>query len=166
MRRPRPLPALVRAPAIAAVCGVALAAVGCGGRDDATPVACLEGAGAYLGALGDAPDEVRLDGETPISACLTRNQGGGDLAAVGTSMVAAATRLNSEARAEPVGDAAPRLGYLVGAAERGATETEGIHADLIRRLAAAAGHSPGGDPLPPAFRSAYRSGYAAGQSRG
>ena len=81
-----------------------LAAVvaGCGKQDDSTPVACLEGSSAYLGALATAPGEVRLAGETPISECLAENQQGGDLATVGEALVEAATELNGEARAEPV----------------------------------------------------------------
>jgi hypothetical protein len=81
-------------------------------------------------------------------------------------MVAAATRLNSEARADPGGDAAYRLGYLAGAAERGAEATEGIHADLIRRLRAAALYSPADRGLPAAFLSAHRRGIEAGLARG
>ena len=57
-------------------------------------------------------------------------------------MVEAATRLNAEARAEPGGAANLQLGYLLGAAQRGAEGTEGIHAELIRRLTAAARYSP------------------------
>jgi len=137
-----------------------LAALGmgaCGGVNETTPVACLEGPAFYL-----AP----RDAEPPVSECLTENQGGGDLAAVGAAMVAAATRLNSEAREDPGGDAAFRLGYLVGAAERGAGETEGIHTDLIRRLRAAALYSPADESLPSALRQAYGTGYAAGQDHG
>lgn len=141
-------------------------AVGCGGADDKTPVACLEGRGAYLAALADAPGEVRLGDGTPIGDCLAENQRGGDLAAVGTAMVAAATQLNAEAREDPGGAANVRLGYLVGAAERGAGETSGIHTDLIRRLDAAAGYSPGGKPLPPGFQRAYDEGFAAGNADG
>ena len=63
------------------------AAVGCGDPSDSTPVACLEGTGAYLKALGDAPGAVKLRGETLISDCLAENQQGGDLATVGTAMV-------------------------------------------------------------------------------
>jgi hypothetical protein len=152
--------------AVAALLALALLAAGCGSQRDSTPVACLEGAGAYLAALGGAPGEVRLRGETPISDCLAQNQQGGDLAAVGGAMVEAATRLDGEARAQPGGDANLRLGYLLGAAQRGAERTEGIHADLIRRLTVAARYAPGRRPLPPAFYHAYRSGYAAGQENG
>ncbi len=144
----------------------AVLAAGCGSQGDSTPVACLDGAGAYLAALNEAPGEVRLGGETPISDCLARNQQGGDLATVGTALVEAATRLDAEARAQPGGDANLRLGYLLGAAKRGAERTEGIHADLVRRLTVAARYTPGHRPLPPAFFAAYRQGYDAGRARG
>jgi hypothetical protein len=144
----------------------ALLVAGCDGRDDpSTSVACLEGTGVYLSALAAAPGEVRLDGETPISACLAENQQGGDLATVGEALVGAATKLNTEAGADPEGPAALRLGYLVGAAERGAEETEGIHAELIRRLTVAARYSPEG-PLPAGFTKTYREGFDAGRSGG
>jgi hypothetical protein len=155
----RPLP-------FALVVAASILAGGCGATSDATPVACLDGGGAYVAALGDAPGEVLLSGEVPISDCLAENQKGGDLATVGASMVEAATRLNAEAREEPGGEASLRLGYLLGAAARGAEGTEGIHADLLRRLRAAARYSPGGRELPAAFRRTYRSGYEAGFAGG
>ncbi len=152
--------------AIAATCLTVMIAAGCGGQSDATPVACLGGAGAYLRALGDAPGEVKLRGEAPISDCLVENQNGGDLAKVGAAMVSAATRLNAEARAQPGGAANLRLGYLLGAAQRGAEGTNGIHAELVRRLAAAARYSPDNRPHPPTFLRTYRQGYDAGHEDG
>jgi hypothetical protein len=139
---------------------------GCGSTDSSTPVACREGAGVYVSALRDAPGAVKLRGETPISECLVENQTGGDLATVGTAMVAAATKLNAEAREHPGGDANLQLGYLLGAAQRGAERTDGIHAELIRRLSAAARYSPDSQPLPAAFLRAYREGFDAGEARG
>jgi hypothetical protein len=139
---------------------------GCGSTDSSTPVACREGARVYLAALKAAPGAVELPGGTPISDCLVENQKAGDLASVGTAMVTAATRLNGEARARPDGGAGPRLGYLIGAAERGASATNGIHADLLRRLTAAARYSPDGRPLSAAFLRAYREGFDAGEARG
>ncbi len=128
---------------------------GCGdGTDDDTPVACLNGPNLYL-----RPER----GPVPVSECLAENQTGGDLATVGAAMVEAATRLNAEARQEPGGPAAVRLGYLLGAAERGAEGTEGIHADLLRRLDAAARYSPDGAGRTSA---AYERGYDAGFERG
>ena len=147
---------------IAAVAFVA----GCGSADDSTPVACLEGAEAYERALKAAPGEVLLEGETPVSECLPRNQSGGDLSRVGEAMLETATALNAEAREDPGSDAALRLGYLLGAVQRGGAESEGIHSDLLRRLVVAARFAPGKQPLSPEFLSGYRDGYAAGQENG
>ena len=146
----------------------ALAAVvaGCGSTDSSTPVACLEGQSAYLEALKEAPGEVKLGGETPISECLAENQSGGDLATVGAAMLAATTKLNAEAREVPGGAANLQLGYLLGAVERGAEGTEGIHAELVRRLTAAARYSPDNRPLPATFLESYREGFDAGDARG
>ncbi len=145
---------------------LALLVASCGSPDDSTPVACLEGSGAYLRALRAAPGEVRLRGDTPISGCLAENQAGGDLATVGAAMLRAATGLNAEARAQPGGDANLELGYLLGAAQRGADETEGIHDELVRRLTAAARYSPRDRPPPVAFLRTYRQGFEAGNSGG
>jgi len=146
---------------------VALALVaGCGDSNDSTPVACLEGAGTYERALAAAPEEVLLEDETLISECLTRNQTGGDLSRVGEAMLETATALNAEVREDPGGEASLRLGYLLGAVQRGSEESEGIHSDLLRRLVVAARFAPGKQPLPPEFVRAYRDGYAAGQSNG
>jgi hypothetical protein len=145
---------------------VSLAAAGCGKQDDSTPVACLHGKEVYLAALADAPGAVKLAGDTAISECLAENQQGGDLATVGEAMVETATELNGEARTVPTSAAALQLGYLIGAAQRGADGTEGIHADLLRRLTVAARYAPGREPLPPAFLSAYREGFDAGHEHG
>jgi len=135
----------------------------CGTTEEATPVACLENSKAYLQALEDAPEPVRLPGGTRISDCLTENQGGGELATIGGSLVRAATALNSEARRKPGGPAAVQLGFLVGAVERGAEDTHGIHAELVRRLEAAAKYSPGVRPLPRRLERSYEAGFEAGQ---
>lgn len=145
---------------------VALAAAGCGKQEDSTPVACLQGKEIYLAGLAAAPGAVKLAGDTPISECLAENQPGGELATVGEAMIETATELNGEARAVPSSPAALRLGYLIGAAQRGADKTEGIHADLLRRLTVAARYAPGREPLSPAFLRAYRDGYDAGHTKG
>jgi hypothetical protein len=149
-----------------AALAIALATTGCGKQSDATPAACLEGSGAYLAALAGAPGAVELRGGVPISDCLAENQKGGDLATVGAAMVVTATKLNAEARADPGGEANVQLGYLLGAAQRGADRTNGIHAELVRRLSFAARYSPDNRPLPPAFTRAYREGFDAGDARG
>jgi hypothetical protein len=152
--------------AVSLVAALALLALGCGSQSDSTPVACLEGAPAYEKALQGAPGEVLLRGETPISDCLASNQKAGDLAQVGEAMVETATSLSSQARKEDGGEAAVRLGYLIGAAERGAESSEGIHADLVRRLTVAARYAPDKEPLSPAFMRSYEAGYAAGREHG
>lgn len=156
----------MRAPFVISLALLVAFAAGCGGRDDSTPVACLEGTQVYVDALADAPGAVRLEGETPISECLAENQRGGELATVGEAMVEAATALNAAARDEPGGEANLRLGYLIGAAQRGANRTEGIHADLVRRLVVAGRYAPGAQPLPPGFVRAYREGFDAGRAGG
>ncbi|HET9197044.1 MAG TPA: hypothetical protein VFN92_02150 [Solirubrobacterales bacterium] len=139
---------------------------GCGSSDDSTPVACLEGAPAYERALEAAPDEVLLNDETLISECVTRNQSGGDLARVGEATIETATRLNAEAREDPGGAANLQLGYLLGAVERGAEGSEGIHSDLVRRLVVAARFVPGKQASPPGFLPTYSEGFEAGRSGG
>jgi hypothetical protein len=156
----------VRFVALVLLVACAFAALGCGSQGDSTPVACLEGAAAYEKALRDAPREVRLGGETPISDCLAENQQAGDLAQVGEAMVKTATKLNAEGRAKPDANAAFRLGYLIGAAQRGAERSEGIHSDLVRRLTVAARFAPDREPLSQHFLSAYREGFDAGHSGG
>jgi hypothetical protein len=151
------------APAILVLC---LTAFGCGSQGDSTPVACLEGAAAYEQAVRTAPGEVRLADGTPISDCLASNQQAGDLAQVGEALVDTATALNAQAREQGGGKPAVELGYLIGAAQRGAADSEGIHSDLLRRLVVAARYAPGKQPLPPAFYRAYEAGYAAGRRAG
>ena len=148
--------------------GAALLA-GCGGsgaKDERQPVACREGVGVYLNALRAAPGEVILAGETPISGCLVPAAEQGELADLGEAALAAATKLNAEARAEPGGPAALQLGYLIGAIARGSEETEGVHAELLRRLTVAARFAPEGEPLSQRFLAAYEKGFAAGRDHG
>jgi hypothetical protein len=142
-------------PIAAVACLIVVA--GCGGPDDSTPVACLEGPSFYLHHGRDS---------VLISECLARNQTAGDLATIGTAMLTATTKLNAAARTEPGGAANLQLGYLLGAAQRGADGTEGIHDELLRRLSAAARYSPDNRPLPAAFRRAYREGFDTGHARG
>jgi hypothetical protein len=58
--------------------------------------------------------------------------------------------------------AAIRLGYLIGATRRGAERTNGIHAELVRRLE----QSVGVDGPPAARRAAFERGLAAGARTG
>ena len=145
-----------------------LALTGCGSDDEPeTPAACVQPATAYLEALEAAPGEVRLDGTTAISSCLVDDQASGALQTVGKSVVDAATELNGEVRRGSDPQASVRLGYLVGAIQEGASDTDGIHQDLILRLDSAARYpGPGGRPFGAEFERSYGEGYAAGQASG
>lgn len=139
---------------------------GCGNGEAETPAPCFAGPDAYLAALESAPGEVRLEGSTPISACLSDNQAGGELGQVSQQVIQAATRLNTAARRNPAGEATVELGYLVGAVQEGAATTGGIHRDLVLRLDTAARFFPRGDASPIEFERAFGEGYAAGQASG
>ena len=147
---------------------VAVLALGACGEDDPpeTPGACLAPTAEYLAALEAAPREVQLEGSTPIGACIVAEQEPGTLATVGGSLVDAASRLNAEARRDPAGDAAVKLGYLTGAIDESAEATGGIHEDLRLRLASAARFTPGEGALPASFERGFAEGYAAGRADG
>ena len=117
-------------------------------------------------ALARAPGAVRLAGGTPISDCLVENQSAGDLADVGASLVRAGTVLSAASRKDPGSEQTLRLGYLVGAVQAGASETSGIHTDLVRRIEAAARFAKPPGRGARAFGLAYARGYAAGRSGG
>jgi hypothetical protein len=148
-----------------ALLALALGIAGCTSQEDEeTPSACLAEAPAYLQALRAAPGEVRLEGTTQISDCLTPEQDGGELAQVGSAMIAAATELNGEGRADPGGVAPVQLGYLSAAVSRGA---DSIHVDLARRVTTAAQFSPeGSDTLSAEFLRGFGRGYEAGRDTG
>jgi hypothetical protein len=144
-----------------------LAVPGCGSADeDTTPVACRSGERAYLEALADAPGAAKLNGGVAISECLVENQSAADIEQVGGTLLLVATDLNESARQDPGGDPPLQLGYLVAALQKGAEETGGIHAELVRRVEAAALFSPAGKPPPPPFDQRYRKGFDAGGERG
>src|SRR3954470_17174117 len=149
-----------RASILTALLAVCLSG-GCGNTSASAPVACLDGPAQYRQALEGAPHGVRLPGGARISECLAENQEAGALASVGGAMLGAATKLNAEARAAQGGEAGVRLGYLIGAAQAGAETTDGIHAELMRRLIAAATYNRRGS-VSKGFERAYREGFEAG----
>lgn len=117
----------------AVVIAAAAALCGCGDSDERVPAACKEGEDAVRAALRSAPGAVRVDG-TPLSGCLSEEADAGELQVVGTAFVDSAAGLAREARRRPEGHAALELGYLVGAAHRGARSTQGVPSELLRRL--------------------------------
>jgi hypothetical protein len=142
---------------IALVCATALVA-GCGGdKAQPLPAACKEGPQAIVNALAKAPANVSIDGSTPISQCFNRGASGDDVQIVGTFLLSAAQQLGDRARQ---GDeqSALRLGYLVGAAQRGARRN-GLGSEIVRRIEAET------DGLGSA-RAAYQRGLRAGLAQG
>jgi hypothetical protein len=140
----------------AALLVVAAVLAGCGSQHKSLPAGCTEGPLAIQRALKTAPGPVKVDG-TPISGCFTHNATSDDLQILGTYMLAAAQGLADQANA---GDraAALRLGYLVGAAERGSARN-GVSGELVRRLQAETDVQPG-------QRQALNAGLQAGRAGG
>ena len=145
-----------------AAAGAAAAAFasGCGSGNDTPPAACSDGARTVLGALQKAPGAVALENGTLISTCVQRSLDTGEMQTLGFTYLAVA---NTELKLMPRSDAAAlRLGFLVGAVRRGASKTNGVQLEMVRRLDQVAG--VGGPPGP--RRAAYRRGMAAGEDHG
>jgi hypothetical protein len=145
------------APLALAACAAVLAACG-GGGDEDVPEACTQGEDAVLAALRSAPGEVRLDG-VALSECLAEDSEGDEVQRVGSGLLESAAALASRARRDPEGRAALELGYLIGAARRGASGTQGIYSELLRRLDQEADTVDTGSV-------AYRRGERAGREKG
>ena len=130
---------------------VLLAAVaGCGGSSaEDLPAACSD-QDAIRAALDTAPGAVRLGGE-PLSRCFTRAGDAGAVQVAGGAFVEVAEGLAADGRAV-------ELGYLVGAARRGSTRSEGLHYEVVRRIEQAA------EPL--AGSAGFRRGARAGRASG
>lgn len=123
------------------------------------PAACRDATAEDVNAaLEAAPGEVRMQG-VRLSDCLNRNANPGDVQGVGAVFIEVAENLADEAREEPEGEAPTRLGYLLGAAERGAGRTQGIHSELIRRLKNTSAGIDSND-------LGYRQGRSAGRATG
>lgn len=150
---------------------VALAFVGCSdGRKVSTPPACLTVASTWVTALADAPERVLLDGTTPISLCLPKDQSAAQHEEVGKTAVATATQLSAfykgsgKAASSSARQAALMAGYLVGALDKAAESTEGIHATLVDRVESAA--TNGLDGAGQEMQGEYQRGHEAGLKNG
>lgn len=135
---------------IACIAAAAALLAGCGSKSEPLPPACTKRPDAVVQALAKAPAPVAVQG-TRISECFNRDASGDDVQIVGTNLLAAAQQLTDRGQAL-------ELGYLVGAARRGASRN-GLGAEIVRRLEAeAAGLGSG--------RAAYRRGLRAGLAQG
>lgn len=133
---------------IAALAAIAVA--GCGSSAEDLPAACSD-QDAIRAALADAPGRVLLDGR-PLSRCFTRAGDAGAVQVAGGAMVEVAEELARQPGSEV------ELGYLVGAARRGSTRSEGLHYEVVRRIEQAAEPAAGS----PDYRRGVRAGTRSG----
>jgi len=149
----------VRLAALAAAMLAALVGLGCARQEDASvPDACTAGEDEVRRALEEAPGEVRLDG-LRLSECLPTRADAIQVQEVGAVFVETGAHLAEEARADPAGPPALRLGYLVGAVRNAASRTQGIHDELRRRMEQELTLI---DTRSPAFREGERAGRTSG----
>jgi hypothetical protein len=139
-----------------------LALAACAAEDPPLHPACTESPQAIEQALRDAPRAVTLAGGARLSDCVSDARTDADLQEAGIVLTGAADDLAHRAQQ---GDAraAMALGYLVGAARRGAARTAGIQAELQRRVEHAAAFLDEGGP---AVATAVRRGMRAGEATG
>jgi len=122
MRGPRRTLALLAACALVAGCG----------EEEGLPIACTDRAQLER-ALTAAPRLVELPGGVSLAECVRRARTDADLQELGLALTGVAEDLEVAAREDEV--AALRLGYLIGAARRGAISTAGgVQLELARRL--------------------------------
>ncbi len=151
---------------MAAVLAAVLALTGCGAEQAVLSAGCTEDDGAVVSALEGAPEDVVLADGTRLSDCVANGLDDADLQNIGITYHRAAERLRAQAEEEGGGaeEAAMRLGYLVGATRRGASGTNGVMAELQRRIENVAGRYT--DRATPAGRSALERGLDAGERLG
>ena len=142
---------------------LALAAVGCGEDQPSLPLACTAEEAAIARALEAAPGDVRLEDGTLLSTCVSRARNDAQLSSMGFLLTAVAEDLGIRARERQSPELARRLGFLAGAVQRGSDRTNGIQAELARRVARAAVKLDGsGAAVQRALVEGTRAGLAGG----
>lgn len=141
----------------------ALALAGCGSdpEGDGLAAGCANRE-QIAAALQAAPGAVSLESGTTISGCVNSARSDADLMTLGFAITAVADRLAEEGRG---GDrqAALELGFLVGAADRGASTSQGIQSELAYRLESSARRI---EDAGPQARAAFEEGRSAGRRQG
>jgi hypothetical protein len=140
---------------------IAAATLAACGRDESTPPpSCSSSPDAIIKALAAAPGPVRLEGGVSLSDCVNKSRSDGDLQTIGALLTGAADQLALTVDGNDT--AALELGYLVGAVRKGARTTNGIHAEIVRRLEQVTGL----DGPVAMRRAAYARGLRAGDRHG
>jgi hypothetical protein len=143
-------------------CPLVALAAGCGASEPPRlDAACTASSTAIERALRRAPAPVTLRGGTRLSDCVSGARNGAELQDAGLVLTQAAEHLAARARG---GDAraALALGYLVGAARRGAARTAGRQAELRRRVERSAAFLEAGRRVDAALERGLRAGEATG----
>jgi len=149
MRGPRRTLALLVAGALLAGCG----------EEEELPIACTDRAQLER-ALTAAPRLVELPGGVSLAECVRRARTDAELQELGLALTGVAEELEVAAREDE--RAALRLGYLIGAARRGAISTAGgVQLELARRLERS-GAQVQGRPLEEALVRGLEAGGAEG----
>ena len=148
--------------ALLVLAALGVASAGCGSEDPPPlDAACTTSAQTIERALARAPAPVTLASGTRLSECVSHARTDAQLQNAGAVLTRAADDL--ALRAEH-GDAraAVGLGYLVGAARRGAKRTAGIHAELTHRLESSARVLADRSDVASALERGVRAGEASG----
>jgi hypothetical protein len=157
-----PRPAALLALALSA----ATATAACGGADPPRQdPACIAPASTIERALSHAPAPVTLESGTRLSDCIARARSDADLQNTGLVLTRVADDLAARAQRGDA-QAALGLGYLVGAARRGAAHTNGIHAELQHRMESAARPLSEEAAGSPTITRALARGLRAGEATG
>jgi hypothetical protein len=149
-------PPRLAALASAALVGAVLGA--CGTEHRPLSATCTQRPETIERALAAAPGQVALTDGTRLSECVNRARSNADLQSVGIVITRAADDLAARAARDP--NAAIALGYLIGATRLGAAKTNGIHAELVRRVEQAA------RTVSDTRAAALAQGVRAGEARG
>lgn len=124
---------LVRARVVALTAFAAVLLLASCSNEQPPPSACAQAASADVQeALRGAPERAVLSDGTLLSTCVDRAEDDAALQTLGLSLVAVADRLAEKVATSP--RAAFELGFLIGAAERGAGPSGGTQAELVQRL--------------------------------
>jgi hypothetical protein len=150
--------AAMRLRLVLSLTATALAVAGCGEDKASLSPLCTEGRQPVERALARAPGPVTLADGTPLSDCVAAARDTGDLQSFGVIITQLADRLADRAARDPA--AALRLGYLIGAARKGAAHSQGIPAELVHRLEVTARRVP--DAARPRLERGLRAGERAG----
>lgn len=148
----------MRQPALATALSTLLMLAGCG--EEPLPQACLQAdADQVATLLRAAPQDATLAGGIPLSTCVDRAESDAELQNLGIVLIAVADERVARSRHDQ--RAAYELGFLIGAAERGAGPTGGVQAELVQRLQGTIAFN-----ATPAVQAEVERGIAAGRTSG